>query len=224
MAYPRSRLALVLLLACSLATPSLAFAQEAGEEPISLDDAKANEAKTSGDAAMDAGNFSEALGRYRDAYAIVPQPALLYNMGRAEERLGLYPESLRNLEQFSRSASPELKARVPKLAELIAEVRSHVVAPLRTNLALKPAAVAVRSAVLGPGPTATDARASSVGHVRADGSKEGGAITSKWWFWTGIGVGVVGGIALTAVLLNGDKSAPRGDVAPGQASAALLRF
>ena len=37
-----------------------------------------------------------------------------------------------------------------------------------------------------------------------------------------IGVGVMGGIALTAVLLNTEKSAPNGDL--GRTTAPLLRF
>ena len=48
-------------------------------------------------------------------------------------------------------------------------------------------------------------------------------LTSRWWFWTGIGVIVVGGVALTAALLT-EKSAGRGDIQPGQVAAPLIRF
>ena len=46
------------------------------------------------------------------------------------------------------------------------------------------------------------------------------ALTSRWWFWTGIGVGVVGGVALTAALLT-EKDAGKGTIAPGRVSAGL---
>jgi hypothetical protein len=55
--------------------------------------------------------------------------------------------------------------------------------------------------------------------VRLSPTKEP-AITSKWWFWTGLGVAVAGGAALTAALLT-EKDAGRGSIAPGQVSAGL---
>ena len=47
-------------------------------------------------------------------------------------------------------------------------------------------------------------------------------ITSKWWFWTGIGVVVVG-VAVVSVVyaLTTEKDAGRGDIAPGQVSGPL---
>ena len=48
-------------------------------------------------------------------------------------------------------------------------------------------------------------------------------ITARWWFWTGVGVVVVGGIVLTAALLT-EKSPDKGTIQPGQLSAPLVRF
>jgi hypothetical protein len=48
-------------------------------------------------------------------------------------------------------------------------------------------------------------------------------ITKKWWFWTGVGAVVVGGVALTAALLT-ERSADSGSIAPGRVSAPLLHF
>lgn len=48
-------------------------------------------------------------------------------------------------------------------------------------------------------------------------------ITSRWWFWTGVGVTVVGGTVLTVALLT-EESAPSGNIDPGQVSAPLLRW
>jgi len=48
-------------------------------------------------------------------------------------------------------------------------------------------------------------------------------ITSKWWFWTGIGVVVVGGTILTYSLLT-ERAPGHGSYSPGQVSAGLIRF
>lgn len=56
--------------------------------------------------------------------------------------------------------------------------------------------------------------------VRLDKS---GAITSKWWFWTGVGVVVVG-VVVTVVALNTEKSADKGDIPPGQVAVPLVSF
>ncbi len=48
-------------------------------------------------------------------------------------------------------------------------------------------------------------------------------ITSKWWFWTGVGVIVVGAV-VTTIALTTEKSAGSGDFAPGKVSGPLVRF
>lgn len=48
-------------------------------------------------------------------------------------------------------------------------------------------------------------------------------ITSRWWFWTGIGAVVLGGTALTVALLT-ERDAESGSIPPGQVSGPLLRF
>ncbi len=48
-------------------------------------------------------------------------------------------------------------------------------------------------------------------------------LTSRWWFWTGLGAVVVGGTVLTVAALT-EKSPKQGTLAPGQVAAPLLRF
>jgi hypothetical protein len=48
-------------------------------------------------------------------------------------------------------------------------------------------------------------------------------ITSKWWFWTGVGVVAVGGAVMTYSLLS-SRDAGHGDIAPGRISAPVFRF
>ncbi len=82
--------------------------------------------KKQGDAAMVALHYEDALGHYKQAYELSGNPALLYNMGRAYEALAEYPAALEALEQFSEKAPADLRARVPKLEELVSDVRKRV--------------------------------------------------------------------------------------------------
>lgn len=82
--------------------------------------------KRRGDEAMIALRYGDALDLYRRAYEASRTPALLYNMGRAYEGLGDFPRALEALEEFAEKAPPELKARVPKLDQLLADVRRRV--------------------------------------------------------------------------------------------------
>jgi tetratricopeptide (TPR) repeat protein len=49
-------------------------------------------------------------------------------------------------------------------------------------------------------------------------------ITAKWWFWTGVGLVVAGGATAAVVALTRQKSAPSGDIAPGQVAAPLMSW
>ncbi len=71
-------------------------------------------------------HYREALDAYAQAYAVGHDPAILYNRARAEQGLGDYPAALDAIEQFVREAPDALKQRVPKLADLVADIRSHV--------------------------------------------------------------------------------------------------
>ena len=305
-------LATTLLLAALPALPTLAWAQTPA---ATSDDAKAKaaELKKQGDAAMDGLKYGDAIAAYDAAYALNPDPALHFNKGRALQALGRFPEALDELEQFKKSASPDLLAKVPKLDELIADVRLHIAqlqivckvagarvlvrdrlvgtTPITSNVAMSvgPATVEVTAegyfpwkksielppgglltvnvelvtkstkgilvvssntagstvfiddAVAGTAPVevALDAGSHKI-LLRRDGYDEAetsaivpvgerremtvdlakkAALTSKWWFWTGIGVIVVGGVALLT-----EKKAGHGDLPPGQTAGPLLRF
>lgn len=256
----RIRIVALSLAMASLASPGMAAAESRQAEERALD------LKTRGDVAMEAGLFSEALGDYRASYDLSPQPALLYNMGSAEQRLGQNTEALRHLEQFARSAPVDLKMKVPHLDALLEEVRSHVaMLTVRTNV--PNARVSLRGKYLGAAPmksavptsggtaaieiaadgyvtynrdvTLEEGRSTVVDvsllekgaasysdakapiPARAETPAASRPITTKWWFWTGVGVVVTGGVVITAALLT-EKSAPHGNL--GQATAPLFRF
>jgi len=115
-------LALVMLLT---SLPRAAWAQAAPSE-AAPPAAAPDEDKRHGDEAMIALRYQEALTYYQRAYDATKSPALLYNMGRAYEGLAEFPKALDALEEFTEKAPPELKARVPKLDDLVADVRKRV--------------------------------------------------------------------------------------------------
>ncbi len=80
--------------------------------------------KRQGDTAFDQSRFAEAYDLYERAYAAYPDPALLYNQGRALESMGDYPEAIAKLEYF-RTEAPTLAAKV-QLDPLLAQLRSHL--------------------------------------------------------------------------------------------------
>jgi hypothetical protein len=100
---------------------------------------------------MEAFRFADALAAYSDAYAVTNNVALLYNMGRALEALNRFPEALEKLSAFDAAAPKDLKARVPHLPQLIADLRKRVATVvIRTNVG--GARIAVRDVVVGKSP------------------------------------------------------------------------
>lgn len=272
------------------------------------DAARAAEIKKRGDDAMDTGRPADALAAYIQAYDLTHDPALLYNKGRALQALTDYPQALEELQAFDRTAPADLKAKVPGLARMIAELRQKVTtvsiacdvagarmrlrdrtigtcppaAPITVNAGkgtleviadgyfpwskdvdLPPGGVAsldirlvaktkngilvVRANVpqasvaidgtaegdapieaqLPPGehaielahegykPTKTKAVVVAGERREVDLSLESeGGLLSRWWFWTGVGVVVAGGV-VTAVALTTEKSPDKGSVPPG---------
>jgi hypothetical protein len=111
----------------------------------------ADELKAKGDTAMLDLRYDDALAAYQEAYALDPNPALLYNQGRAYQARGSYPKALTMLRRFQAEAPPELKARVPRLAELIAELEQRVTT-LSVQVNVPGASIRVRNQPIGTSP------------------------------------------------------------------------
>lgn len=303
-----------------LATPAAAFAQgrpkpaKKPEKPAAeAAPTEAQRVKKDADALMDQDKYADALALYAKAHEMSGDPALLYNMGRALEAMGEYPDALDKLEQFEREASPALRAKVPALKELLVDLRSRIATlVVRTNApnarlfvreknvgAIDPdqeTRVRTRSGTATievvaegyepfektldlPGgssididaqlvPKARDAiivvRTTPPAIVSIDGNAIGRSpleqhvspgsymlsaaaegheeervpftvgvgerrqldlelkkttpIYGKWWFWTGIGAVVAGGVA-TAILLTTERSPDEGTFSPGKVPA-----
>lgn len=145
---------LVVVAALSVAAPTpkrSAAAAPSPEGQVETPEARAAQIKSRGDAAMVAGRPGDALRDYEEAMALSTDPALIYNRARALQALERYPEATRQLEKFAKVASPELRARVPRLDALMVEVRSRSSA-LELSCDVEGAEVRVGNLLLGKTP------------------------------------------------------------------------
>lgn len=304
------------LLGTSLIVPvSPAFAAPKAK-PAPMADDPATVLKKAGDQAMLELRYEDALEAYGKSYGLQANPALHYNRGRALEALGRYSDALEAYEAFDSQASPELKAKVPGLADHVRDVRKRV-ATLTVKVNLPGARVLLRNVALGSSPFPAPVRVtagkatlevsldgylpfkkevdlpggdsltvdvvlvtkdtggtlvvnslpaaavaldgvaagttpleapvvagshtitlSAKGYVTrtttvvvAEGERKKldlgldkeSSVLSKWWFWTSVGVVVVGAAVLTYGLTT-ERDAGKGDIDPGRVSAPLMRW
>jgi hypothetical protein len=133
--------------------------------------------KAVGDERMHDLHFREALEQYDAAMKLGGGAAIQYNRARALQGLGDYPRALDALEEFVRTASPELRARVPQLDELIADLRGHV-ATLLIVSNVDHATIRVGHDVVGTTPINVPVRV-SIGHVVLEASAPGFRTTTR---------------------------------------------
>jgi hypothetical protein len=117
------------------------------------DEAHATELKKQGDELVHASKFREALQAYDDSFALVANPAIQYNRGRALQSLEDFPAALDALEKFVATAPPELRVKVPNLDKTMAEIATHV-ATLVITCAVDGATVTVGDKSIGRTPVA----------------------------------------------------------------------
>jgi hypothetical protein len=94
--------------------------------PARAQDARAAELKKKADQLFDDKRYEEAVAAYDEAYAAHANAAVLFNRGRALQFLARYPAALDSIQRFSREAPPDVRARVPGLAALLADLEAHV--------------------------------------------------------------------------------------------------
>jgi tetratricopeptide (TPR) repeat protein len=183
---------------------SEAHAQEAPPSKASQD--RALELFEQGRAAYREGRFADAGRLLREAYALVPEPVLLYNLARAHEGLGEFPEAIDAYERYLATAKdiPDRGAIERKLTSLRAELaeRERLARERDEALKAKPAPGEGPAARAEPEPTTRGA--------------------SPWpWVVAGLGGAVLvgGGVFGTMALATNDDA----EAAPSQVDAASLR-
>jgi hypothetical protein len=117
------------------------------------DEAKSrlDELRRLGDDAITARRYADAIAYYEQALQLSPEPKLLYNIARAYEGVGRYPNALASLLRFKTEAPSELLQQVPNLDKRIAALRARVTA-VTVNVNAPAARVLVRNQVVGTTP------------------------------------------------------------------------
>src|SRR5205085_1406156 len=120
-----------------------------------------------------------------------------------------YPQALEELQAFDRTAPSDLKQRVPGLPKIIADLRTRVTT-VSIGCDVAGARLRLRDRTIGACPLAAPVTVNA-----GRGTLEGETgILGKWWFWTGVGVVVAGGVAVV-IAVSTEKSPDKGTVQPG---------
>lgn len=157
-------------------------------------------------------DFERASVGYQRAYAAVPAPELLFNLGQCQRQLGRPARAVGYFEAYL-NAKPNTPHRAT-VQQLIAEAKAAIPVqePATVASSAPPAGGAdpaapsrpmLNTKILHITPLAANDYTSST--LRDD--NEHPALYERWWFWTGVGVLVAAGAATAFVLLDEDPAA-----------------
>lgn len=147
----------VAVLLVGMSTPSAAWSAEPKPTPVAeaatpSREERARTLREQGNQAMLDMRYVDALSLYRESRPLDPRElGVIYSIARAHQLLGEFPEALANLEEFERRASPELKAKVGRLDQLLLDLRSRV-STLDLRCSQPGARVLIRDKVIGATP------------------------------------------------------------------------
>lgn len=184
-----------------LAGAPVALPPRASAAPAAADAAtqKARDAFREGQKHYNLGEFSQALDRFKEAYRIKPDPVLLYNIGQCQWKMGEVKAAVHSYRAYLRGAGdvpnrPEVEARIAELEQRLRE-QDAAATPPRDDGTPPGAAPAPPPA---PAPVVTATTLPEPAPVER-------SVTRQWWFWTALGVAVVGGV-VTALVVTRDPT------------------
>jgi tetratricopeptide (TPR) repeat protein len=151
------------------------------------------------------GDYKQALDIYTHLYLKTPHPTYLRNIGRCYQNMGEPDKALSAFHEYLRKAEdldPKRRAEVEGFIKEMEDLkRQRAVAPAPAPLPTAPLPMSASAHEPTVSLSATPERAEAEGN---------GAVYTRWWFWTAIGVAVVGGVA-TALLLPSSPGDPKTD-------------
>lgn len=216
------------LFACALLValaPLPALAQTPTPAPAidKADDEEARDLFQIGKDAFDEGRFERALKYFKEAYDLSHRAALLSNIGTAYDRLRRDQEAIdtyrKYLEQVPQAQNRKLiEERIRIIESALARSQpappaAVPIAPVQPELTQQPTAAAPPTKAqepLVPTPQETARASQSLAapsdaqHPRDTGPTP---ITSRWWFWTGIGAVAVAAVVVVVAVSAGGGSA-----------------
>jgi tetratricopeptide (TPR) repeat protein len=195
---PRAKSPLAVALALTLVC--LLAGRAAAQDPAVKEQARALNDR--GTAEYRLGYYDKAASLYEEAYRLLPDPALLYNIGQAYRMAGQRDKALVAYRSYLRTSAPDApnrdlaQKRVDELEAAGAGTLSRPVQLLPTDMPV--------------GPTDTPAL---VGVTRVERAPDGSG--RRWWLWGAVGALVVGGVATAVVLAGRPRDPTRGSAGIG---------
>ena len=157
-----------------------------------------------------AGNYAEGVRLLAELWVATGDATFLYNQGRCYEQSGQNDLAASRFREYMRKApglpAEEVEAVNRRIDELQRQAAGRTApAPTVINL-VSPAAPPAQAPA--PTPAAGVDRSAELVSSPQPAPVNDSPVYARWWFWTGIGAVVVGGV-VTAVLLgshSGQKS------------------
>jgi hypothetical protein len=194
-----------------------------------LDAARAHSQE--GDAYYKLEKYANAISEYEQAYLAKPDPSFLYNIAQCHRLKGDYAEAIHFYRRFLKDApNAPNRAVAEKHIRDLEDLASHGTAPSpaapppapvapapvspppESPLAPLPSAPTSPPAALSaPAPTSTPVSTTpAVENGTPSTQTEDQPIYHKWWFWTGVGAVVVGGLIVILATAKHDPPCPGG--------------
>jgi tetratricopeptide (TPR) repeat protein len=198
-----------------------------GAEPARAGDPKLDAARAhsqEGDAYYKLEKYANAIGEYEQAYLNKPDPSFLYNIAQCHRLMGNGAEAIHFYRRFLKDApNAPNRAVAEKHIRELEDAAAHGAAtvpppapvapvspPREPSVApLSPPPPSPPPALSAPAPTSTPVSTTpAVENSASSAQTESQPIYHKWWFWTGVGAVVVGGIILVLATAKHDPSCP----------------
>lgn len=176
--------------------------------------------------AFAAGRFDDALSLFAKLYAETLHPVYLRNIGRCHQRLRQPQKAIDSFGDYlakSKKIPPAEKVEIEGFIKEMEALRDEQAAIPTQPMTPPPAGAATSPAPsappLGtsvapvPSVAALDSAAASSPGVSLVAAPEASTpspspVYTRWWFWTGVGAVVIGGVVATVLLTGGATRPP----------------
>ncbi len=158
--------------------------------------------------------YAEALEGFREAYRLSGDPVFLFNIAQCERKLGHNQDAIDFYKSYLRRRPDapnreEVDRRVEELEKLIVEQKTTAtpVEPSPPQTVTTPVPVPVAGPGTPPPPaTPPQPEALDLTSQAPEPAATSTPIYKTWWFWTGAGAVVAGGIVTAVLLTTGKKT------------------
>ena len=191
-----------------------AQASSGDKAAATVDDQEARDLFRLGKQAFDEGRYERALKYFKDAYELSGRAALQFNIGTVLDRLRRDREAIEAYQSYlAQTPDAPNRAAVEERVRLLQEASKPAVSEEKVQPMAAPAPEVAPAptasveppppaAVTAPSPaeTARAALESSPPPQSTAPEPESAPVTSRWWFWTGLGAVAVGAVVLGVAL------------------------